>query len=950
MNRIRRPGIGIICLIMLSMIGAGLPSIQPARAATSQAEIAATAQSITIVSTIQAYSAPEVYGTATYNYTGLNLSSSGTLSYAAATRLQFSSDGTCSKVSDTRLRCEPDVTTLEVVTDYRFEVTATGTGFVHPITSRNGITADRDVTLIYPPSFTYLSASLDPTGQGNNSLSWTASDINDFAVEVTFDIAPQCDAIDAMLVLDGSGSIRAREFVQLQDFARDFVAGFDLGADRARVGVVQFEGQSLGRTEIGLSSDADAILTAIDEMTQISAARWTGTDIQEGIQLAREELAASPRADVLQVIIVLTDGDDNQPGDPVAEANLARAAGMSLLGVAIGGNLDIRKLNRIVGDPDRVFGVSDFDDLQLIVKNTVTEACTPPPPPPPPPPAPEPALSAIEPAEGYNDAATAVQISGTGLPTDTVDLLHLSNPHATVDLTDIVPAADGESLAASVPAGLPAGIYSLTSRAADGSSLTLANAFTVLARAPEIERVLPAAGYNDQDVEITVFGLNFADGATVSLDSTTIETKRINGTTLQAIVPALLPVGVYDLTVTNPDDQQATLADAYNVLDASSNNDLLGYDHELWVNPLSPRAGATTEIGALVHRLGGKAVLQDVTVEFRRDAVDGPVLGRSTVPFLDPPNSIDSTMPLEVTFSQAETFDLYAIIDPDNLVPEDTETNNVISRTVTVLPPSADLTVPVIQRIAVDGGNTSLTIPRAGLDVEATDPQPNASGVESIHVIEYVYNVGAGQWVPVVQSGWLPFSQNPASLNWSLLPLPGVHYLQVRAVDAAGNISIGRSQQLANYEPSAKEIGRRQTHIYRYTAEAGQQLTANLDVLSGDADLYVWSSRADQSARVSNLEGSVDEQVTIPASEIVPGVYQVEVYGFTAARYRLNVDVGTPTVQMQAAPAGGLSQSKVAPSAPIVPIDSVPDERAGTPPAPAQNENRVYLPFVAVPR
>ncbi|NCC37651.1 MAG: hypothetical protein EOM24_37430 [Chloroflexia bacterium] len=221
--------------------------------------------------------------------------------------------------------------------------------------------------------------------------------------------------------------------------------------------------------------------------------------------------------------------------------------------------------------------------------------------------------------------------------------------------------------------------------------------------------------------------------------------------------------------------------------------------------------------------------------------------------------------------------------------------------------------------------------------------------MQALHVIEYVYNLGAGQWVPVVQSGWMPYSETPTGFNWTLLPVPGMHYLQVRAIDQAGNISIGRSQQLANYQPDTEQIGRRQTHVYRYLAEAGQQLTANLEVLSGDADLYVWSSRADQSARVSNLEGDANEQVIIPASEIVPGVYQVEVYGFTAARYRLSVALAAPaSTRLRMRTGGGLAESKPLPTEPIAPVTSLPDERSGSVPPPVVNAtgNNVYLPLI----
>jgi hypothetical protein len=173
-----------------------------------------------------------------------------------------------------------------------------------------------------------------------------------------------------------------------------------------------------------------------------------------------------------------------------------------------------------------------------------------------------------------------------------------------------------------------------------------------------------------------------------------------------------------------------------------------------------------------------------------------------------------------------------------------------------------------------------------------------------------------------------------------------MHYLQVRARDAADNISIGNAQQVVNYEPSTDQVGRGQTRVYRYTVEAGQAFTADLRVLSGDADLYVWSSDEAQSARVSNqFEG--DEQVIVPANEIVPGIYQVEVYGYTAASYQLTAGAGTTLLA-----ASDVAQAEKPPreeDGPIIPVDSVPDEQQGTVPTSGTDvtsSDTLYLPLI----
>jgi hypothetical protein len=175
--------------------------------------------------------------------------------------------------------------------------------------------------------------------------------------------------------------------------------------------------------------------------------------------------------------------------------------------------------------------------------------------------------------------------------------------------------------------------------------------------------------------------------------------------------------------------------------------------------------------------------------------------------------------------------------------------------------------------------------------------------------------------------------------------LAGMRYLQVRARDTAGNISIGNARRLINYEVARDRIERGQTRIYRYEVTEGQSFQVNLEVIEGDADLYVWSSNADQSAWVSNLTGSADEQVIIPAASIIPGIYQVEVYGYSAAEYRLSTAFGATPASLAG---GGLTAAKAVPSAPVVAVTSIPDERTGSVPATEvpNNIRSVFLPLV----
>ena len=181
--------------------------------------------------------------------------------------------------------------------------------------------------------------------------------------------------IDFMLVLDGSESINSTEFEAMRSFADGLIGHFTISPADAHAGIVQFASEGQGIIEIGLSSDPVAIASAISAMTQIVGI----TDIQEGIALAQQELTANGRADIPHVILVLTDGVHNEPGDPIAEAEAARSLGTEIFAIAVGPKLDIDQLNAIASDPDdeHVFSVDSFEALATILDPLVLVVCPP---------------------------------------------------------------------------------------------------------------------------------------------------------------------------------------------------------------------------------------------------------------------------------------------------------------------------------------------------------------------------------------------------------------------------------------------------------------------------------------------------------------------------------------------------------------------------------------------
>ncbi|MCH7699043.1 MAG: VWA domain-containing protein [Chloroflexi bacterium] len=181
--------------------------------------------------------------------------------------------------------------------------------------------------------------------------------------------------IDLVVVVDGSESISWSEFDLMQSFISDLVGGFAITPDDGQVGLVQFASEGQGRVEIALTGDAAAVQGALFNMVQIVGV----TDIQEGLALGQEQLSLNGRAGVPHVLLLLTDGEHNQPGDPIAEAELARSLGTEIFAVGIGDGAKIGQLNAIVSAPasEHVISVYGFSGLVAILETLVQIVCPP---------------------------------------------------------------------------------------------------------------------------------------------------------------------------------------------------------------------------------------------------------------------------------------------------------------------------------------------------------------------------------------------------------------------------------------------------------------------------------------------------------------------------------------------------------------------------------------------
>ena len=450
-----------------------------------------------------------------------------------------------------------------------------------------------------------------------------------------------------------------------------------------------------------------------------------------------------------------------------------------------------------------------------------------------------------------------------------------------------------------------------------------------------LDEIEPNEGLGTVPNEVLLRGTGFKAGLVVTIGGVAAKNVVLldpSGTQASAVVPAEIAPGVYTVTVQNPGQLSATLPRGYTVLDPEL-ADLSASDEDLWVDPLPIRQGMTPTLGLNVHVAVDTALPSGADVEFRLASPQGALLGQTSTGPLDPGG--DPVVPVAVDWiaPTAGTYKIYALVDPNNEIPESTDSNNVAVRALEVLPPavSADTSRPTVQSLVINGGAQTTTTPEVTVQLAATDNRE----VVSMYVVERVYNNAARSWVTRQTTGWIDFQE---SFTMTLSSAGGARYLQAWVADAAGNLSTPAVRALVNYLQVGTTILERQVHLYRLQLPAGQTLQATLETLTGDTDLYVWDSGGTLVGSSNNFDLAPDV-VTVSS---VGGEYQVEVHGYLDSTYTLALTLVTATRLTDSA----IPSAKSTPSAPSVELSSTPAGQQALPPVPVA-ASRLYLPMTA---
>lgn len=159
------------------------------------------------------------------------------------------------------------------------------------------------------------------------------------------------------------------DFQDMKTFMNEMIDVFQVGADRVRFGVVQYESIPRTQFEIGQYNTMVQLKAAVRAIQQMGGGTKTG----DALRYMKSLFAKASRTNVPQILIVITDGKSQDEVTRAAEE--LRQEGIIIYAIGIKQAVQ-EELKDIARSEDRMFFVNDFDSLKHIKHDIVHDICS----------------------------------------------------------------------------------------------------------------------------------------------------------------------------------------------------------------------------------------------------------------------------------------------------------------------------------------------------------------------------------------------------------------------------------------------------------------------------------------------------------------------------------------------------------------------------------------------
>ncbi|XP_012518700.1 PREDICTED: collagen alpha-4(VI) chain-like [Propithecus coquereli] len=181
-----------------------------------------------------------------------------------------------------------------------------------------------------------------------------------------------CKEADIIFLIDGSESISPKEFEKMKGFMEKMVNRSNIGADKIRIGLLQFSSTPREEFRLNQYSSRKDICRAISKVQQMNDGTHTGKALN--FTLPFFDSSRGGRPSVHQYLIVITDGLSQ---DNVAiPAKALRDRNIIIFAIGVG-EAKKSQLFEIANDQDKVYHKQNFESLENLEKDILYKACNP---------------------------------------------------------------------------------------------------------------------------------------------------------------------------------------------------------------------------------------------------------------------------------------------------------------------------------------------------------------------------------------------------------------------------------------------------------------------------------------------------------------------------------------------------------------------------------------------
>ena len=180
--------------------------------------------------------------------------------------------------------------------------------------------------------------------------------------------------MDVAFIIDSSGSIGEIDYLKQKNFVNEAAKSFGLAPDQSRAAIVLYSTTASVKARFGQYNTTENFAKAVDALPYEGGE----TRIDKALDLAATDIFPNARAGVPKLVLLITDGTQTQVDDAkgLKEASEPlRQAGVRVLALGIGSNVDRDELRLVTETDDDVVMATDFEVLLLKIGNLTSRAC-----------------------------------------------------------------------------------------------------------------------------------------------------------------------------------------------------------------------------------------------------------------------------------------------------------------------------------------------------------------------------------------------------------------------------------------------------------------------------------------------------------------------------------------------------------------------------------------------